>query len=103
MTIIFTNSDFWIEEHLVDITTGAGIGDQFINVALDKGGRFVGGSATFDGAVVFAAFYQSCSLKAVGGAQLIHGVAVTTVRADVWQLDATSRAISIKLLVIMRK
>ncbi len=103
MTIIFTNSDFHIESHLIPATlVNFGFGAN-VTITLDKGGRFAGGTVTMGR--VANTDRVTVKLQTVAGITLLYGDAIVDVRARFFNSDAATNetAAEAYLLILIRK
>jgi len=109
MTVIFELGDvFYIERVTVTLTTAAAAGTTTsAQFSLSKVGDYLGhicNLLSIDG--VRADFEQYTAIMAFEGAgnlPFVYGGPLTTVRAQIDQADATSRAIVIEILLFMRR
>jgi len=76
MTVIFTNSDFWIEHHEVPVTLAAGeSNNDSAAITLDKSGRFAGATVIGDSVTVLESGAQmgQVAFRTAGGATFTYG------------------------------
>jgi len=101
MTIIFSNSEMWIESHEVSLAPAAGA-TTFSTIVLDKAGRYIGGSAT-----------SSCNnsnntlinsgIRDNANNPLVFGTAIVDFRAWVRNDDVGTNTVTVLCLIFLRK
>jgi len=104
LTVIFTNSDFWIETHRVQLANipATSVGTLVFN--LDKGGRFLGYSISPDEpSTAFIAVLGAIGCRDGSGGNLQYGEAINSMTAIVENLSAGLETINVWVVVYLRK